>query len=248
MSRVVWGLNPVLELLKSQPDKVEEIWLAAAGLRGRRFRVLELARSLEIPVRVVRDFHPPKVPAEARTQGVVAYLREFAYASLDELEERLTRSPAPLVVFLDELTDPQNVGSLIRSAEVFGAHGVVIPKHRAAGVTPTVIKASAGAVFHLPVVRVVNLRQAIRRLREAGLAVYGLSADAEREIPEVDLTGPVGLVVGSEGRGLREGVRRECDELIRIPMRGKIGSLNAAVAGAVALYEVLRQRVLKDTR
>ncbi len=243
MSRVVWGVNPVLELLRSQPERVEEIWLAASGLKGKRRRILDLARNLEVPVKVVREFHPPKVPSGAPTQGVVAYLREFDYLSWPEFEEKLSSVPDPVVLLLDELTDPQNVGSLIRSAEVLGARGVVIPKHRAAGITPTVIKASAGAVFHLPIVRVVNLRQALRRLKELGFTLYGLDAAGTREIMETDLTGPVGLIVGSEGRGLRESVRRECDLLVRIPVQGRIESLNAAVAGAIALYETLRQRL-----
>ncbi|QJA06630.1 23S rRNA (guanosine(2251)-2'-O)-methyltransferase RlmB [Thermosulfurimonas marina] len=242
MAEVVWGINPVLELLRSQPDRVEEIWIAAEGLRGRRARVLELARKLEIPVRVVKRFAPPKVPREASTQGVVAYIREFEYLDLESLLERLSSEKEPVVLFLDELTDPQNVGSLIRSAEALGAKGVVLPRHRACGVTPTVVKASAGAVFHLPVARVTNLRRAILRLREAGFRVLGLEARAERPLFEADLSGPLGLVVGSEGRGLRAGVREACDGLLSIPLSGRVESLNAAVAGALALYEVFRQR------
>jgi len=243
MSEVIWGINPVLEALKSQPEKIEEIWLSGKELKGRRYRILELARALEIPVKVVRSFHPPKVPPEARTQGVVAYLRGFDYTSLEEFESQLEglQSP-PLVVLLDELTDPQNVGSLIRTAEALGATGLFLPKHRSAGVTPAVIKASAGAVFHLPIVRVVNLRQAIRKLKERGLFVFGLSPGRQSLLFELDLTGPVALVIGSEGQGLREGVKKECDFLVRIPMSGHIESLNAAVAGAIAIYEVLRQR------
>lgn len=243
MSELIWGVNPVLEALRTRPRKIEEIWLWRRGLKGRRYRILELARAFDIPVKVVRSFHPPKVPPEAKTQGVVAYLRAFDYTSFEEFEGQLQglRTP-PLVVLLDELTDPQNVGSLIRSAEALGASGLILPKHRSAGVTPAVVKASAGAVFHLPIVRVVNLRQTIRRLKEKGLLALGLSPEGTNLIFELDLTGPLALVVGSEGRGLREGVKRECDRLVRIPMKGEVDSLNAAVAGAIALYEVLRQR------
>jgi len=242
MAEVVWGINPVLELLRSQPERVEEVWLAAEGLRGRRARVLELARKLEIPVKVVKHFAPPKVPREAPTQGVVAYIREFDYLDLESFLEALSSEREPVVLLLDELTDPQNVGSLIRSAEALGARGVILPRHRACGVTPTVVKASAGAVFHLPVVRVTNLRRAMERLREAGFRVWGLEARAEKALFEAELSGPLALVVGSEGRGLREGVRRACDGLLSIPLPGRVESLNAAVAGAIALYEVFRQR------
>ncbi|RUM88290.1 MAG: 23S rRNA (guanosine(2251)-2'-O)-methyltransferase RlmB [Thermodesulfatator sp.] len=242
MAELVWGINPVLELLRSRPEKIEEIWIAAQGLRGRRARVLEMARKLEVPVRVVRRFTPPKVPREAQTQGVVAYIREFSYLDLESLLERLGSEKDPVVLLLDELTDPQNVGSLLRSAEALGAQGVVLLRHRACGVTPTVIKASAGAVFHLAVARVTNLRQAISRLQEEGFRILGLAAEAPRALFEADLSGPVGLVVGSEGQGLRRGVRQACDELLAIPLAGRVESLNAAVAGAIALYEVFRQR------
>ncbi len=243
MARVIWGLNPVWEALKSRPQDVEVVWIAGKELKGRRYRILELAKALDIPVKVVRDFHPPKVPPEAKTQGVVAYLREFDYTPWEDWEEKLLKLPEPpLVVLLDELTDPQNVGSLIRSAEALGAHGIVLPKHRAAGITPTVVKASAGAVFHIPIMRVTNLRWAIERLKEKGFFIYGLEARGTKDISEVDFTGPVGLVVGSEGKGLRESIRKACDFLVRIPMKGHMDSLNAAVAGAIALYEVGRQR------
>ncbi len=243
VSEVIWGVNSVLEALKSKSEDVEEVWISKKGLSGRRLRILELANKLGIPVKVVREFRPPKIPPDAKTQGVVAYIREFPYADWVEFEERVVRAERDaLVVFLDSLTDPQNVGSIIRSAEAMGATGIVLPKHRASGVTPAAVKVSCGAAFHLPIVRVTNLRHAIKRLKEVGLFVYGLDHRAESLIFEADLRGPVGIVVGSEGEGLREGVKKECDALLKIPMKGKVESLNAAVSAAIAIYEVVRQK------
>ncbi len=242
MPEVVWGLNPVLEALKNQPHQIESIWLAKKTLKGRRFQVLEKARKYGIPVKILAEFHPPKVPPEARTQGVVAYLKSFDYWSWSEFEEGLKPEEAPLLLFLDQLTDPQNVGALIRSAAALGAQGVVLPKHRSAPLTPAALKASAGAAFLLPIVRVVNLKRPLERLKDLGFKVFGLDLEGETPLFETSFKGPTALVVGSEGRGLRESVKRLCDQRVYIPMAGGVESLNAAVAGAIALYEALRQR------
>ncbi len=243
MSEVIWGINPVLEALQARPEDIEEIWIDKDRLRGRVYRVLDLARKKGVSLRVKKKFFPPKVPQDAVTQGVVAYLREFAYVDLQTLASRWeARGEPPLVVVADEITDPQNLGSLIRSAEAAGAHGLIIPKHRSAGVTGVVVKASAGAMLHLPVARVTNLVQALKWLKKAGLWVIGLAGEAQTSLYTLDLTVPVALVVGSEGKGLRPLVREVCDVLAAIPLAGHVESLNAAVAGAVALFETLRQR------
>ena len=151
-------------------------------------------------------------------------------------------SPALLLV-LDGVTDPQNLGALVRSAHALGAHGVVLPKDRAAGVTPAAFKAAAGALEHCPVARVTNLSRALERMKEQGIWTVALAAEADQELSALDLTVPTALVLGSEGAGVRPLVRKTCDHLARIPMAGQVGSLNVAAAGAVALYEIARQRL-----
>jgi len=178
-----------------------------------------------------------------RHQGVVAVVADYRYRELGELLEGARAAGAPpLVVVLDGIEDPQNLGAIIRSAHALGAHGVVIPKDRAAGITPAAAKASAGAVEHCPVARVTNLAQALERLKEAGVWTVATDASADEPISAVDLTVPTALVIGSEGAGVRPLVRRTCDRVARIPMQGKVGSLNASASAAIALYEVLRQR------
>jgi 23S rRNA (guanosine2251-2'-O)-methyltransferase len=148
----------------------------------------------------------------------------------------------PLVVLLDGVEDPHNLGAVVRSAHALGAHGVVLPRDRAAGVTPAAAKASAGAVEHVAIVRVTNLVRALEELKEAGLWAVGAVPEGERDIASVDLRGPTALVLGGEGQGIRPLVQRTCDHLVRIPMLGRVGSLNASAAAAIALYEAVRQR------
>jgi len=176
-------------------------------------------------------------------QGVIAEAAPFAYASLDEVVEatRATATP-PLVLVLDVLQDPQNLGSLIRTAAAAGAQGIVLLEHRAVGVTPAVVKASAGAIERLKIAQVGNLSHAIDALKEAGLWAVGLDARADDRYDHVDLKRPLALVVGGEGKGLRPLVRQHCDVVISLPMPGQIESLNAAVAGSIVIYEALRQR------
>jgi 23S rRNA (guanosine2251-2'-O)-methyltransferase len=173
-------------------------------------------------------------------QGVGAELAEFKYLELPDLLERIDGKPFLLV--LDGVTDPQNLGALVRSAHALGAHGVVVPKDRAAGVTPAVTKAAAGALEHCPIVRVTNLSRALEEMKEAGIWTVALAAEGEQALGDIDLSTPIALVMGSEGSGVRPLVRKTCDHVARIPMYGNVGSLNVAAAGAIALYEVARQR------
>jgi len=175
-------------------------------------------------------------------QGVVAEAAPFEYASLEDVIEAARGSASPLVLVLDVLQDPQNLGSLMRTAAAAGAQGVVIPEHRAVGVTPAVVKASAGAIERLKIAQVTNLSRAIDTLKEAGLWAVGLDADAETAYDKTDLARPLALVVGGEGKGLRHLVRQHCDSVVSLPMPGAIESLNAAVAGSIVIYEALRQR------
>ncbi|MBU0517371.1 23S rRNA (guanosine(2251)-2'-O)-methyltransferase RlmB [bacterium] len=175
-------------------------------------------------------------------QGFIAYLREFLYTSFDALLTSLEGNPAPLLIALDQVQDVGNLGAILRTAECAGVVGAILPRHQAAGITSAAVRRSAGAAFHLPVTRVNNLSNALDLLREKGFRVFGADQEATVPLYHTDLTGPLVLVVGSEGRGLRPGVKRRCDDLIAIPLLGKIDSLNASAAVAVCLYEAVRQR------
>ena len=176
-------------------------------------------------------------------QGIVALAAVKAYCEIaDILQTARDRGQAPLVIVCDCLSDPHNLGAIIRTAEAAGAHGIIIPKRRSAGITSIVQKTSAGAVNHMPVARVPNLVAAIKELQEAGLWVYGAALEGEKSLWQTDFSGPMALVIGSEGEGLGRLVTQHCDFLVNIPMEGKISSLNASVSAAVILYEVVRQR------
>jgi 23S rRNA (guanosine2251-2'-O)-methyltransferase len=179
-------------------------------------------------------------------QGVVAITGEYPYAQLDEILNVAGRAGVPpLVLVLDSVQDPQNLGALVRTAHVVGAHGIVIPKDRAVGVTPVVVKASAGATEHMKIAQVVNVARALEELKAAGLWVVGAVAAGGEPPWKIDYTGPCALVLGAEGKGIRPLVLRGCDLLVRIPMAGQVASLNVGAAGAMLLYEAARQRALK---
>ena len=244
MSRFLYGVNPVLEALKVHPNEVVRV-LLERGKEGRRSqgadRVAHAAAQAGVRVEDVRQGELAHRSRSGVHQGVGAELADFRYAELDDLLAGF-RGPALLLV-LDGVTDPQNLGALVRSAYALGAHGVVLPKDRAAGVTPAAFKAAAGALEHCPVARVTNLSRALERMKEQGIWTVALAAEADQELSALDLTVPTALVLGSEGAGVRPLVRKTCDHLARIPMAGQVGSLNVAAAGAVALYEIARQRL-----
>lgn len=233
----------MLEALRAG-RQVSEL-LVAAGSRagGSLAEITEIAGRLDIPVREI-----PRRDLEARShsrnpQGVIALARGFSYSSLEALVRGVPDSDAALLVALDGVSDPQNLGALARSAEAAGAHGLVIPQRRAAGVTPAAEKASAGALAHLAVAQVPNLVRALESLRERGLWLVGLDGGARRTIYDLDVASdPVCVVVGGEGAGLSRLVRERCDVLAAIPMAGSVASLNASAAGAVALFEIRRRR------
>jgi rRNA methylase, putative, group 3 len=242
---VVWGINPVLEALEENPEGLERIIIFKKALSGKVYRILELAKKHEIQVKIVDDpnFHPPKVLPQANTQGVVAYISEFQYASLEDIEMSWTLSQeTPLVLALDGIVDPQNLGSIIRSAVALFAHGIFIPKHRACEVTGTVIKASSGAAFKIPIAKVTNLKHALSYFKKLGVYVLGLTHKTETNIFDLDLCLPLNIIAGSEGSGIRPSLLKECDFLAKIPISPRMESLNVAQAIAIALYEVQRQR------
>jgi len=241
--RVVYGVNPVRELLRAGGEGVSELWLAEGMARRALSELERLAAGSGAKVRTAPRARLDHLAGAAAHQGVVAVVADYRYADLEGvLESAKGRREAALLVLLDGVEDPQNLGAMVRSAHALGAHGVVVPRDRAAGVTPAVAKASAGAVEHVPVVRVTNLARTLEELKEATVWSVAVVPDGERELADLDLAGPTALVVGGEGQGVRDLVRRTCDYTGRIPMAGRIGSLNASVALAIALYECARQR------
>jgi 23S rRNA (guanosine2251-2'-O)-methyltransferase len=243
VSRFVYGINPVLEALRAHPKDVVRV-LLERGKDGKRStggdRVAQAAEQAG-----VRVDHTPFGEIQRRSaggvhQGVGAELAEFRYLELEDVIH-----PNAFLLLLDGVTDPQNLGALVRSAHALGAHAVVLPKDRAAGVTPAAVKAAAGAIEHCRIARVTNLARAVEQLKEAGIWTVALAGDGDRELADIDLRTPIALVMGSEGGGVRPLVRKTCDHVARIPMAGKVGSLNVSAAGAIALYEVARQRARK---
>jgi 23S rRNA (guanosine2251-2'-O)-methyltransferase len=242
--RILYGVNPVRELLRAGGAEVSELWLAEGGSRAAAFAELErLGRGAGAKVRAAPRQKLDRLAGTDRHQGVVAVVADFRYAALDELLAAAAASGRPpLLVVLDGVEDPHNLGAVIRSAHALGAHGVVIPKDRAVGVTPAAAKASAGAVERCPVARVTNVAKTLEDLKVSGVWSVALAADGERPLGELDLRGPTALVLGSEGEGLRPLVRKTCDLSAKIPMTGEIDSLSVSASAAVALYEAARQR------
>lgn len=244
MVDLLYGRRPVYEALRAGRRRIYKLMLASGvqekgGVVG---QIVSMARTAAVPLAIVPRQELDRVVSNH--QGIVAEASSYPYADLDDLLSfAADRSDPPLFLLLDLLQDPQNFGSLLRTAEAVGVHGVVIPQRRAVGVTPAVVSASAGAVEHLRVARVINLARTLDELKRQDLWVAGLEAAEDAELyDQADLRGPLALVVGSEGSGLRRLVREKCDFLVRLPMLGRVSSLNAAVAGSVALYEVERQR------
>jgi 23S rRNA (guanosine2251-2'-O)-methyltransferase len=245
MRESLYGRQPVRETLRAGRRQVFKL-LLAQGIRptGIVGQILALAKQNKVPVQIVDRKDLDRLGGEVNHQGLAAEVSGYPYVDLAALLDTAAQaSELPFLLLLDHVQDPQNLGSLLRTAEAAGVHGVVIPERRAAGVTPAAVRASAGAAEHMRVAQVTNLVRAMETLKTEGVWLAGLEALPDAELySEADLSGPLGLVVGSEGQGLARLVRETCDFLIRLPMRGQVESLNAGVAGAIALYEAHRQR------
>lgn len=245
MREIIYGRQPVREALRAGRRRAFKLLLASglkpAGIVG---EIVTLARQAGVPLQEVDRRELDRLGGEVNHQGLALEVSGYPYVELpDLLRAARERSEPPLLLLLDHLQDPQNLGSLLRSAEAGGVHGVVIPGRRAAEVTPAAVRASAGAAEHVRVALVTNLVQTLKSLQAEGVWLAGLEATPEAQLyTQADLSGALGLVVGSEGQGLARLVRETCDFLIRLPLYGQVESLNAAVAGAIALYEVRRQR------
>ena len=242
----VYGIVPVLEALRAGHRRIEHITIAEGAKHQRLRELLDLAKAARVPVRRAPKMEIERTLGNVTHQGVTARIAASHYADVDELLDDLaarvgTEQP-PLVLALDGLEDPRNLGAVLRTAECAGVHGVFTPERRAVGLTETVAKTAAGALEYVRVARVTNLARLIEQLKERNIWVVGTSADAPREYTDWDWTLPTAIFLGSEGAGLHRLVRERCDTLVRIPVLGHLESLNVAVASGVVLYEALRQR------
>ncbi len=239
--QVIFGINPLLEDLKSQTGRVSKI-IVAQGKGGEAVeKILSLAKQKGIHIEFKERSHLDRKAGQGSHQGIVGFCEHFAYASVDDIiANRHPDFKYNLILILDSITDPQNLGTLIRTAHCCGANGVIIPENRSASVTGTVIKASAGAANHASIARVVNLSKSIDYLKEQGFWIYGTDPASGKEFGSFDYDGHIGLVMGSEGTGMRPLIRKKCDFLLSIPTKGKIDSLNVSVAAGIILYEILR--------
>jgi 23S rRNA (guanosine2251-2'-O)-methyltransferase len=245
MAEIISGRNPVLELLKAGTQTVNKVYLSRQAKGDAITEIIALAKEKGIPLHHVPPEKFDKMCPE-NSQGVGAEISNFVYLELDELWEKIKDKPNPVLVVLDGIEDPHNLGAIIRNAVVFGADGVVIAKWRSAGVNDTVSRTSAGAIEHIPVARVTNIAQAISDIKELGIWVAGAEGGADnKSIREEKFTFPLAIVIGSEGEGLHELVKKRCDYLISIPQTDKISSMNASCAAAVILYEVFQQKLTK---
>ncbi len=237
------GRNPVYEALTAGRP-IDKIWISETVRPGGVNKITTLARQKQIPVQFVK---PQKIDALSRTeasQGVVALCGAVQYAQLEDLFKRAEeRGTQPFIILADEITDPHNLGAIIRTANAAGADGVIIPKNRSAGLDAVVAKTSAGALCYTPVVRVTNLVQTAEALKERGLWLVGADMTGSSGLYETNLTGAIGLVIGSEGKGISRLLKKACDFLVNIPMLGETESLNASVAAAIMMYEIVRQRL-----
>ena len=240
---VIFGINPVLEILRASPNDVSEILIAEKPARSALSAIADEAKR-----HGRRVIHAPpsllnRLTHGQKHQGVIARVAPYRYLEFADLPQSLSSAAGPQwIMILDGLTDPRNFGALLRTAEAVGIQNIVIPKDRSVDVTPTVVKASAGAIYHLKIYKATNLRRAVLTLKEHGFWVVGLDRHSEVGINDPLYPEKLGIVLGSEGKGIRPLVLRECDFVVSIPMLGKIASLNVGVAGAVFLYEILRQR------
>lgn len=237
------GRNALQEALKSGRT-VDKVFIATGEIdRGLQRLAAEAKEAGAVIVPVDRR----KLDAMSFTrshQGVIALVAAHEYCTIDDLlEEAASRGETPLLVICDELSDPHNLGAILRSAECAGAHGVIIPKRRSVGLTATVAKASAGAIEYMKVCRVTNISTAISELKKKGVWIFGTAAEGSIPMYKADLTGPTAIVIGNEGDGMSQLVRKNCDVMVHIPMKGKISSLNASAAASILLYEAVRQRL-----
>ncbi|WP_029687928.1 23S rRNA (guanosine(2251)-2'-O)-methyltransferase RlmB [Thermoanaerobacter sp. A7A] len=238
---IIFGRNPVIEAIKSGKE-IEKIYVSkTAG--GNISKIINFAKEAGIVVSTTDNDTLSELAGSRNHQGVVALSAVYKYFEVDDLLEYAEqKKEKPFLLILDEITDPHNLGAIIRSAEAFGVHGIIIPKRRAVGVNATVVKTSAGAVEHMRIAKVSNINNTIRDLKERGLWIVGTDVNAEKSFEELNYDFPVAFVIGNEGKGVSKLVLQNCDFVVKIPMKGKINSLNASVAASILIYQVVSKR------
>lgn len=238
----VEGRNSVLELLESGKD-INKIFVTKGERHGSINKIIAMAKEKKVII-VEKDKRQMEEMAQTQNyQGVIAIVPPFEYCQIDDiLEEARNKNEDPFVLILDGIEDPHNLGSIIRTAETAGVHGIIIPKRRAATVNSTVNKTSAGAVEHMKIARVTNISDSIEILKKEGLWICGTDINTDKYYYDQDLTGALGIVIGNEGNGMSDKVRKNCDFLVKIPMKGKVTSLNASVSTGIIVYEAVKQR------
>ncbi|MEN6350639.1 MAG: 23S rRNA (guanosine(2251)-2'-O)-methyltransferase RlmB [Syntrophomonas sp.] len=243
MKDTLAGVNSIMEALKGR-RKIEKIYLQQ-GRQGKRVEdLLRLAQKKGVYVQYVEKLQLDQMYTQSNHQGVVARVESYEYSEIGEvLEIAALKGQSPFLIILDGLEDPQNMGSIIRTAECAGVHGIIIPRHNSVEITAAVAKASAGAVEHMPIIKETNLVNTIKALKAQGFWVVGADMKSEQDYFSTPIPSPTVLVIGGEGQGMRRLVKENCDILVKIPMQGKISSLNASVAAALLVYELLRQRL-----
>ncbi len=241
----VEGRNSVLELLESGKD-INKIFVAKGEKHGSINKIISIAKEKRIIVVEKDKRQMEQMACNANYQGVIAIVPPYEYCEIEDiLEEAKNKKEDPFMLVLDGIEDPHNLGSIIRTAETAGVHGIIIPKRRAASVNSTVNKVSAGAVEHMKIARVTNISDTLVKLKEEGLWVCGTDINTDKYYYNQDLTGALAVVIGNEGSGIGERVRKKCDFLVKIPMKGKVTSLNASVSAGIIIYETVKQRSIK---
>ena len=242
---LVEGRNAVIELLKSNKT-IEQLFIANGKMEGSINKILGLAKDKDV---IVKEVDRKKLDLMSETkahQGVIAQITPFKYSTVDEiLNYAKQKDEDPFIVILDELEDPHNLGSIVRTAELCGVHGIIIPKRRNVGVTATVYKASVGAIEYVKIAKVTNVNSTIDELKAKNIWVYGADINGEEYSYDTNFNGACAIVIGNEGKGISKLTKNKCDKLVKIPMIGKINSLNASVAGGIMMYEVLKGRIKK---
>lgn len=240
---IIEGRNAVIEALRTNRT-IEQILVASGDVTGSVNVVLALAKDKKVVVKQVDRRKLDQISETGAHQGVIAQVTPYKYFDVEDiLAYANEKKEDPFIIILDEIEDPHNFGSIIRTAETCGAHGIIIPKRRNVGVTPTVYKSSVGAVEHIKIAKVSNLNNTIDKLKEKGIWVYGADMSGESYCYDTNFNGPLALIIGSEGKGILKLTKEKCDVLVKIPMVGQISSLNASVAGGILMYEILKQKI-----
>jgi rRNA methylase, putative, group 3 len=240
---IVIGRNAVIEALRGERT-IETLYISNSKLEGSIKTIVGLAKENKILIKEVDKRKLDSMCGGEVHQGVIAKVTPYKYSEVsDILDLAEKRGEAPFIVILDEVEDPHNLGSIVRTAELFGVHGIILPKRRSASVSTTVYKSSVGAIEHVKIAKVTNLNSTIEELKEKGIWIYGADIRAEEYSYQVDFGGPCAVIIGNEGRGISKLTVEKCDKLIKIPMVGKVNSLNASVAGGIIMYEVLKGRL-----